>query len=55
MGVFNLFANGISADIVVERDCPEGVKRVAGVVADDIEMIRSAVSGSHEKLETVQG
>ena len=39
MGVFNLFRNGISADIVVERDCPEGVKRIAEVVADDVEMI----------------
>ncbi|MBO4347665.1 MAG: TlyA family RNA methyltransferase [Lachnospiraceae bacterium] len=30
-------------------------EEVSKLSADDIEMIRSAVSGSHEKLETVQG
>ena len=53
MGVFKLYENGISADIVVERDCPEGVKRVAEVVADDIEALtglrpRVLVTGGEE-------
>ena len=53
MGVFKLYENGISADIVIERDCPEGVKRVAEVVADDIEALtglrpRVLVTGGEE-------
>ncbi|MBR5968555.1 MAG: glycosyl hydrolase 115 family protein [Lachnospiraceae bacterium] len=53
MGVFKLYENGISADIVVERDCPEGVRKVAEVVADDIEALtglrpRVLVTGGEE-------
>ena len=39
MGCFELFKNGVVADIIVEHECPEGVKRIAKVVADDIEMV----------------
>lgn len=46
MGCFELFKNGICADIVVEHDCPEGVKRIAKVVVGDIE----AVTGVRPRL-----
>lgn len=39
MSKFNLFYNQTVADIVVESGCPEGVRRIAAVVAEDINMV----------------
>ncbi len=39
MSSFDLFKNGACADIIVEKACPSGVKRIAKVVAADIEAV----------------
>ena len=39
MKTFEICSKGVCADIVLENGCPEGVKRIAEVLAGDIESV----------------
>lgn len=57
MSTFTLFDNLVAADIVVDEKCPEGVQRIAQVLAKDIEMVtgtspRVLITGSADFSES---